>query len=68
MEKYSLFLATMGRPVGDNKQFQFIREEKISISDVFSANPEVDIPEHRYTIQKDAFRKIESYKLIGKGL
>ena len=65
--KIQLVLGDNGK-VGDNKQFQFIRDDKITISDVFSANPEVDIPENKYSIQKEAFRRIESYKLIGKGL
>ncbi len=65
--KIQLVLGDNGK-TGDNKQFQFIRDEKISITDVFAANPEVDIPENKYFIQEEAFRKIESYKLIGKGL
>lgn len=65
--KIQLVLGDNGK-IGDNKHFQFIRDDKITISDVFSANPEVDIPENKYSIQKEAFRRIESYKLIGKGL
>ncbi len=65
--KIQLVLGDNGK-TGDNKQFQFIRDDRISISDVFSSNPEVDIPEYKYSIQKEAFRQIESYKLIGKGL
>lgn len=65
--KIQLVLGDNGK-TGDNKQFQFIRDDKINVTDVFSGNPEVDIPECKYSIQKSAFRRIESYKLIGKGL
>ena len=65
--KIQLVLGDNGK-TGDNKQFQFIRDDKISVTDVFAGNPEVDIPENKYSIQEEAFRKIESYKLIGKGL
>ena len=65
--KIQLVLGDNGK-TGDNKQFQFIRDDKLNISEVFSANPEVDIPENKYSLQKEAFRRIESYKLIGKGL
>ena len=65
--KIQLVLGDNGK-VGDNKKYQFIRDEKISISDVFVANPEVDIPENKYSIQDSAFDLIQSYKLIGKGL
>ncbi|WP_051204733.1 AAA family ATPase [Butyrivibrio sp. VCD2006] len=65
--KIQLVLGDNGK-TGENKQFQFIRDDKINVTDVFSGNPEVDIPENKYSIQKSAFRRIESYKLIGKGL
>lgn len=65
--KIQLVLGDNGK-TGDNKQFQFIRDDKIVIGDVFNGAPEVDIPDTKYSIQKSALRKIESYKLIGKGL
>lgn len=65
--KIQLVLGDNGK-TGENKQFQFIRDDKINVTDVFNGNPEVDIPENKYSIQKSAFRRIESYKLIGKGL
>jgi 5-methylcytosine-specific restriction protein B len=36
--------------------------------DVFLGNPDVDLPEKAYSIQTDAFFKIQSYKQIGAGL
>ncbi|WP_051217078.1 AAA family ATPase [Butyrivibrio fibrisolvens] len=65
--KIQLVLGDNGK-TDNNKQFQFIRDDPIKITDVFNGNPEVDIPERKYSIQKSAFRRIESYKLIGKGL
>ncbi len=52
---------------GENKQYQFVRDDEMVITDVFAGNVDIE-PETSFSIQKDAFTKIESYKLIGKGL
>ncbi|SCW58933.1 AAA domain (dynein-related subfamily) [Lachnospiraceae bacterium C10] len=69
-EDYSKIQLVLGdnNKMGDNKQYQFIRDDRLDINEVFSGMPEVDLPENKYTIQREAFRKLESYKLIGKGL
>lgn len=68
-EDYSKIQLVLGdnAKVGDNKQYQFIRDEEMVVNDVFAGVPDIE-PETRYSIQKAAFTKIESYKLIGKGL
>lgn len=68
-EDYSKIQLVLGdnAKVGDNKQYQFIRDEEMVINDVFAGVPDIE-PETRYSIQTAAFTKIESYKLIGKGL
>jgi 5-methylcytosine-specific restriction protein B len=69
-EDYSKIQLVLGdnNKMGDNKQYQFIRDDRLDINEVFSGMPEEDLPENKYTIQREAFRKLESYKLIGKGL
>ena len=57
--------------LGDNAkddQFKFILDKPLKIKDIFSGSPDIDLPEKGYTIQHDAFRKLESYKMIGKDL
>ena len=68
-EDYSKIQLVLGdnAKVGDNKQYQFIRDEEMVVNDVFAGVPDIE-PETRYSIQTAAFTKIESYKLIGKGL
>ena len=68
-EDYSKIQLVLGdnAKVGDNKQYQFIRDDEMVVNEVFAGIPDLE-PETRYSIQKNAFTKIESYKLIGKGL
>ena len=57
--------------LGDNAkddEFKFILDKPTKLKDIFNGNTDIDIPEKRYVIQKEAFYKIESYKQIGKGL
>ncbi len=69
-EDYSKIQLVLGdnNKTGENKQYQFIRDDKLDVNDIFNGMPEVDLPENKYSIQKSAFRKLKSYKLIGKGL
>lgn len=57
--------------LGDNEkpdEYKFILDREVKTKDVFNGNPDVDLPEKGYGIQKEAFLKIRSYKLIGKDL
>ena len=57
--------------LGDNTkddEYKFILDKKLEIRDVFNGNPDIDLPEKSYSIQHEAFRKLQSYKLIGKDL
>ncbi|MDO4977510.1 MAG: AAA family ATPase [Eubacteriales bacterium] len=70
-EDYSriqLVLGDDGKQSEDLKQYQFIRDEEIKVSDIFNTVPDVDLPPKKYEIQKESFRKIESYKLISRRL
>ena len=57
--------------LGDNDkedEYKFILDRPIKVKDIFKGNPDIDLPEKSYVIQKDAFFKLKSYKLIGKDL
>ena len=57
--------------LGDNAkadEFKFVLDKPLKIKDIFNGNPDIDLPEKTYTIQRAAFRKLESYKQIGKDL
>ena len=57
--------------LGDNTkddEFKFILDKQLKIKDIFNGNPDIDLPEKGYIIQRDAFRKLGSYKQIGKDL
>lgn len=46
------------------EDLKFIRDEKVKISDVFKGNPDVELPELKYSIQREAFYREESYLKI----
>ena len=55
--------------LGDNAkedEFKFILDKQVRVKEVFNGNPDIDLPEKGYEIQHSAFRKLESYKQIGK--
>ena len=57
--------------LGDNEkedEYKFILDEKVDQRQIFKGNPDIDLPTKRYVIQHSAFRKVQSYKLIGKDL
>ena len=57
--------------LGDNDkedEFKFVLDKKVELGKIFKGNPDMDLPSKRYSIQKSAFKKIQSYKLIGRNL
>ena len=57
--------------LGDNSkedEFKFILDRSVKVKDIFNGNPDIDLPEKGYTVQHEAFLKLESYKQIGKDL
>lgn len=54
----------------DNKadEFKFILDRTVKAEDIFNSNPDIDLPDKGYSVQHKAFRKLESYKQIAKGL
>ena len=57
--------------LGDNAkedEYKFILDRPVKVKDVFNGNPDIDLPEKGYSVQYEAFMKLESYKQIGKDL
>ena len=57
--------------LGDNAkedEYKFILDKPLKEHEIFNGNPDIDLPEKGYVIQRKAFYKIESYKQIGKDL
>ncbi len=57
--------------LGDNSkedEYKFILDHTVKVKDIFNGNPDIDLPEKGYSVQHEAFQKLESYKQIGKGL
>lgn len=53
--------------LGDNAkddEYKFVLDKPLKVRDIFKGNPDVDLPEKSYSIQHEAFRRIESYKQI----
>lgn len=64
--KIQLVLGDDGK-TGDNKQYQFIRDEEVEAHKIFASAVELEST-MKYTIQYSAFDKIQSYKMISKNL
>ncbi len=64
--KIQLVLGDDGK-IGDNKQYQFIRDEEVEAHKIFASAVELEST-MKYTIQYSAFDKIQSYKMISKNL
>lgn len=66
--KIQLVLGDDGKQKEEDKQYQFIRDTEVKPAELFNTVPDMESQTKKYEIQKSAFRKIESYKKIGKGL
>ena len=49
-----------------NVSTKFIKDEEVKVKNIFKGDAAdiIDLPEKKYTINKEAFLKIESYKQI----
>ena len=59
--------------LGDNDdqkedEYKFILDKKVELKQIFKGNPDIDLPPKGYSIQRSAFRKLQSYKQICKDL
>jgi 5-methylcytosine-specific restriction endonuclease McrBC GTP-binding regulatory subunit McrB len=59
-EDYYKIQLVLGDNAKSDNSFKFILDTEIIVKNVFKGNPDVN-PEKKYTIQKDAFYKAESY-------
>lgn len=65
--KIQLVLGDDGKNDPDKKQYQFIRNEEMNPYSIFISAPELETS-IKYSIQKEAFYNINSYKLIDSRL
>lgn len=49
-------------------EFKFILDRTVKAENIFNSNPDIDLPDKGYSVQHEAFRRLESYKQIAKGL
>lgn len=57
--------------LGDNDkedEYKFVLDKVVEQKQIFKGNPDIDLPPKGYSIQRSAFRKLQSYKLIAKDL
>lgn len=67
-EDYSKIQLVLGDNLKPDDKYKFVIDFPVEIKDVFNGTPDVDLPEHSYKIQDEAFFRIDSYKYIAKGL
>lgn len=65
-EDYSKIQLVLGDNDKSDNRYKFILDSPIKIREVFNGNPEIDLPDKKYTIQREAFYQIESYLEINK--
>lgn len=63
-EKIQLILGDNDKP----DECKFILDRELKMKEIFNGNPDIDLPDKGFCIQKEAFMKIRSYKMIGKEL
>lgn len=63
-EDYGKIQLVFGDNAKENPDFKFILDTDVKVKEIFKGNPDIDLPEKKYTIQTKAFYHAESYKLI----
>ncbi len=63
-EDYSKIQLVLGDNAKENSAYKFILDHEINVRKVFKGDPDIDLPEKKYSIQTNAFYQAESYKLI----
>ncbi|RAP74847.1 hypothetical protein DL346_19965 [Paenibacillus montanisoli] len=63
-EDYSKIQFVLGDNAKADRAHKFVLDTDIKVKNVFKGNPDIDLPEKKYTIQKAAFYNAESYKQI----
>lgn len=62
-EDYSKIQLVLGDNAKEDR-YKFILDTDIKVKNIFKGNPDIDLPEKKYTIQLGAFYEAESYKQI----
>jgi 5-methylcytosine-specific restriction protein B len=60
-EDYEKIQLVLGDNAKSDKSLKFILDTEIKVKNVFKGNPDIDLPEKKYTIEKDAFYNAESF-------
>ena len=63
-EDYSKIQLVLGDNAKEDPNDKFIVDNPIKIGEVFKGNPDIDLPEKKFSIQRSAFYRAESYKSI----
>ena len=63
-DDYSKIQLILGDNGKTDDEYKFILDESLRTKDVFKGNPDIDLPEKKYSVQTSAFYKTESYKQI----
>ena len=63
-EKIQLVLGDNGK----EDEYKFILDKAVNERDVFNGDTDLGLSEKKFEVQHEAFKKVYSYKLIGKGI
>lgn len=63
-EDYNKIQLVLGDNGKENEEYKFIRDTQIVLNDLFKGNPDLDLGETKYEINRQAFFKIQSYQEI----
>ncbi|MDM5339089.1 AAA family ATPase [Fictibacillus enclensis] len=63
-EDYSKIQLVLGDNAKENSAYKFILDTNLNVKEVFKGISDIELPEKIFSIQKDAFYQLESYKLI----
>ena len=63
-DDYSKIQLVLGDNAKTDDKYKFILDDYIKVKNVFKGNPDIDLPEKKYTVQTEAFYCAESYKQI----
>ncbi|MFF3024577.1 McrB family protein [Gottfriedia sp. NPDC057948] len=60
-EDYDKIQLVLGDNAKIDDEYKFILDKELKVKNVFKGNPDIDLPEKKYMIQKEAFYKADSY-------
>ncbi|WP_144466129.1 AAA family ATPase [Bacillus sp. FDAARGOS_235] len=63
-EDYSKIQLVLGDNAKTDDINKFVLDTEVKLKNIFKGNPDIDLPEKKYEIQKEAFYRADSYKQI----